>query len=188
MPKNQKEPSRWEMVSESVYAECKVFDVYKRHCKHPKNGKDSDFFYLKSRDWALCLPITVNREIILIQQYRFGIDDVCWEIPGGIVDENESPIEAAKRELQEETGYTGESAYLLNSCHANPAILNNKVHYVLIENCTLTQPTYWDTHEELIVQPMPLQQVFEMVTAGEITHSVTLNGLFYLALHLQKIP
>ncbi|PWU07039.1 MAG: hypothetical protein C5B43_00925, partial [Verrucomicrobia bacterium] len=98
MSDSHKSPQSWKILSETQIATCRIFDVYCRHCHHP-SGKDGMFYALKLADWALALPITENRELILVQQYRFAANTLSWEVPGGIIDPKETPLDAAGREL-----------------------------------------------------------------------------------------
>ncbi len=178
-------PKHWEILSEKLIAPCRIFDVFSRHCRHPE-GKEGDFVVLKLANWALALPLTSNNELVLVHQYRFGADVLSWEVPGGLVNENEDPIDTAVRELEEETGFTGHNPQVIGSCLPNPAFLNNRGHFILIENCTKTNHTSWDDHEELETKLVPIKTVWDMVSSGEIQNGVTLNALFALKLHLEK--
>ena len=73
-------------------------------CELP-NGKSLEPVVLEFRSWANILAVTKNREAVLIKQYRHGVQDILWEIPGGVVEDDEDPAEGVKRELLEETGY-----------------------------------------------------------------------------------
>jgi 8-oxo-dGTP pyrophosphatase MutT (NUDIX family) len=66
--------------------------------------------------------VTRNREVVLIKQYRHGVRDVLLEIPGGIVEPGDTPLDAAIRELKEETGYTAKEMVFLGATHANPPL------------------------------------------------------------------
>lgn len=177
-------PQHWETLSEKLIAPCRIFDVFSRHCRHP-SGKEGDFFVLKLSNWALALPLTSNNELVLVHQYRFGADLLSWEVPGGILNPNEDPINTAVRELEEETGFTGHNPKIIGSCLPNPAILTNRGFFILIENCTKTHQTSWDHHEELETKLVPINEVWDMVRSGKIQNGVTLNALFALKLHLE---
>lgn len=182
-----KTPDKWLIEKETLHAQCKIFDVYKRQCKHPETKKQGDFFLIKTGDWVQAIGLTADNELILIQQYRFGVDSLSWEIPGGVIDQGESPIDAAIRELKEETGYVGTSATLLAHHWPNPAILNNTVYFVVIENCTDHQNVNWDINEEIKIKTTPLSNLDQMIDEGFFHHAITINSLFYLKKHLEKI-
>ena len=118
----------------------------------------------------------------MVQQYRFATRELSWEIPGGIIDPGESPLEAGIRELREETGYEGQNARILGHCSPNPAILRNRCHFAYIENVQVMHSLAWDENEEIVVRAMPLQEVFDLAKAMQIRHTLTLNALLYLKL------
>jgi 8-oxo-dGTP pyrophosphatase MutT (NUDIX family) len=167
-------------LSETLHATCRVFNVYKKRCKHDGRTCEDDFFVIKSADWVQVLALTPEREIILVRQYRFGTEALSLEVPAGLVEPGESVLDAAQRELLEETGYKGSMPRLLGSCHPNPAILNNQAHMVLIENCHLAQPPQWDPHEEIEVVKLSPEEALKRAREGEISHAITLSALFYL--------
>lgn len=176
-------PPRWNIVDDKLLQACRVWDLRARRYCHPKSGKEGEFFYLDSRDWALVVARTVEGEIILVRQFRWGADELCWEIPGGIIDAGEDPVEAGLRELREETGYVAESARLIGRCRPNPAILNNYAQIILAEGCQLAEAgTEWDEHEELEVKALPESTVMEWARDGKISHALALVGLFYYRL------
>lgn len=173
-------PAHWTRLSEELYAPCRVFDVYKRRCKHPKRGSEDDFFVIKSADWVQVLALTSKKEMLLVRQYRFGTETLSLEVPAGLIDPGEGILEAAQRELVEETGYEGDPPRLLGSCHPNPAILDNQAHFVLIENCHPKHTQNWDPHEEIEVVKLPIEEAFAQANRGAISHAITLTALFYL--------
>jgi 8-oxo-dGTP pyrophosphatase MutT (NUDIX family) len=115
----------------------------------------------------------------MVKQYRFGIQAMSWEIPGGVMDAGEEPIEAGLRELREETGYEPSSTRMLGSVSANPAILDNRCHFVLADGVRLTGDLDLDEHEEIEVRLFALDEVYEMAANGGIVHPMALNALFH---------
>ncbi len=125
------------------------------------------------------LPVTPDQKVALVRQWRFGVEAFSWEIPGGIMDEGESPIEAGLRELREETGFEARSSRVLGQISPNPAILSNTCFFVLAEGVSFTGGQEWDQHEEIEVKLFPIDEVYAMAARGEIVHSLVVNALFH---------
>lgn len=169
----------WDVISSRLHAKCVVFDVLEKRCRHPQRGTEGDFYVLESRDWVNVLPITPDNQVVMVRQWRFGAETFSWEIPGGIMDEGEDPVEAGLRELREETGYEPKRCRMLGKISPNPALLGNTCHFVLAEGVHLTSELEWDHHEELEVRLFPIDEVFAMAARGEIIHSLVVNALFH---------
>ncbi len=148
--------------------------------EHPVRATRRDFVVVNAPDWVNVLAWTADDRLVLVNQFRYGIDACSWEIPGGVIERGEDPVAAGARELLEETGYAGSSARLLASIHPNPAFLANRCHLVLIEDCRLVAPPAWDADEEIEVATPPAADVFARARAGGITHSLVLDALFFL--------
>ena len=108
-------PARWSVQHEALHADCKVFRVYKEHSHHPLDKREGDFFVIHSNDWVLALPLTEDGRLVMVRQFRFGLQDLSTETPGGVIDAGEDPVLAAVRETEEETGFAGGRATLLGS-------------------------------------------------------------------------
>ena len=119
---------------------------------------------------AAVLPYDPLRdEVVLIRQYRPGIDEVCVEIPGGMVDAGEEPMAAAARELAEETGYTSTTWHQLGVVAPNPAIQNNRLHSFLATDARPTQAQHLEGSEVIDVDTAPLSEVTAMLRDGRIS-------------------
>ena len=92
---------------------------------------------------------------------------------------------AGLRELEEETGYVGSSAKIIGTARPNAAILSNKCHFVLVENVKKTAELAFDEHEELVTELHKIKNLKKMVENGDISHSIGLNAIFRLLLHLK---
>ncbi len=93
------------------------------------------------------------------------------------------PVATAVRELTEETGYTGQNARKIGECFANPAIMDNRVHTVLVENCRLTDKVKLDAGEDITTVLIKVEDLPKMVREGKIRHSIILAALQFFALN-----
>ena len=104
--------------------------------------------------------------MVLIRQYRHGIREITLEIPGGMVEAGDSPEEAARRELREETGYAESQMILLGSVHPNPAFLNNKCYTYVAQEVSLTGKQEQDAKEDIEVILRPLDLIPRLIREG----------------------
>ncbi len=186
-PHDQGAPPRWDLIDDQLLTPCRVWELRARRYRHPSNGKEGEFYYLNSRDWAVVVARTVDNHLIMVRQFRWGSDELSWELPGGIVDEGEDPVAAGLRELQEETGYVAESGQHLGCCSPNPAILNNRCHVIFADNVRLDPAgTDWDEHEEMQIQSVPVEGVLEWARQCQIDHALALVGLLYFQLKVDQ--
>lgn len=166
----------WSVVRENKEYHTPIFNLLQRkmrlEAKDERN--EGDFFVLEAPEWVNVIPITSNNEIILVEQYRFGIEEPTLEIPGGIVDPGETPVKSIKRELIEETGYISQHWHSLGKVSANPAMMTNYTHLYLAEKCQLTESPKpnTDEHERIHVHLLPIDEFLDFVADGTIHHSI----------------
>ena len=172
-------PARWQKLAQSTQFTTPIFALDHARYRHPRRGTERDFVVINSPDWVNVIAVTPNGGVVLVRQFRYGIDAFSVEIPGGVMDAGEDPIEAGLRELREETGYAGVRARLLGSVHPNPAFQSNRAHFVLVEAVTPSHELEWDADEEIEVRVEPIESVLEMARNGGITHSLVLNALMF---------
>jgi ADP-ribose pyrophosphatase len=174
------DPALWEILERVTHADCRVFTIERKRCRHPVRQSENDFFSVHSPHWVNVLALTPDGQLVLVNQFRFGVEGLSLEIPGGLIDPGEEPLAAGLRELQEETGYVGRNARIIGTVWPNPAIMDNICSFVLVEDCELSSGSSWDHHEEIGVSLAPVDQVMEWARSGRIRHSLVLNALFYL--------
>ncbi|MDU4446715.1 MAG: NUDIX hydrolase [Anaerococcus vaginalis] len=116
--------------------------------------------------------------IYLVRQYRKAIDEFTLEIPAGLVEVNEKPIETAKRELQEEIGYKPLDIEYLFDMHASPGFTNDKLSFFLAKNLEESKLEL-DEDEFLEKKSYKIEDVYNMVINGEITDAKTIIGVLY---------
>jgi 8-oxo-dGTP pyrophosphatase MutT (NUDIX family) len=172
-------PARWQRGEPRLLSRTRILDLTSVPFHHPRRDVKRDFVIIDAPDWVNVIAHTHDEHLVLVNQFRYGANAFSWEIPGGVIEHGEDPVAAGQRELLEETGYAGEGARLLASIHPNPAIMSNRCHLVLVENCRLVSPMAWDPDEEIEVALVPTEEVFARARAGGITHSLVLDGLFF---------
>lgn len=165
------------MLGNTPLTQTRIFDLRSTRYRHPLRRTEREFIVIDPPDWVNVVALTPDHRIVLVRQFRFGIDAFSLEIPGGVMEEGEEPLIAGLRELREETGFTGAPARVLGSVHPNPAIQSNRCHFVFVEQATATLPLAWDADEEIQVTTQPVDEVFALARAGGITHSLVLNAL-----------
>lgn len=122
------------------------------------------------------LPMDENMNTYLVGQYRFVIDQYSWEIPegGGII--GTDPLEAAKRELLEETGLKASRWTVLQRMHLSNSVSDELCIIYLAQGLEQYEAEPEDT-EQLIANKVPFDEVYRMVCAGEIMDSVTVCAI-----------
>jgi 8-oxo-dGTP pyrophosphatase MutT (NUDIX family) len=172
-------PARWEKLATTTLASTRVFELQSTRFRHPARAVDRDFAVIRPPDWVNVLALTPERHLVLVKQFRFGIDEFSLEIPGGMMEPGEEPVATGLRELREETGFAGGSPRLLGSVHPNPAFQSNRCHFVLVEQAVASAAQEWDTDEEIAVTTLPVEDVFALARAGGISHGLVLDALFF---------
>ena len=178
-------PARWQKLAHTTLAQTRVFDLHSTRFRHPVRQTERDFVVAHPPDWVNVVALTPDHRMVLVRQFRFGIDGFSLEIPGGVMDRGEDPVAAGLRELREETGFAGAPAWLMGSVHPNPAIQSNRCHFVLVEQAVVTTAMEWDADEEIEVTTQPVDEVLALAHAGGITHGLVLDALWFFERHWQ---
>ncbi|MCP4694207.1 MAG: NUDIX hydrolase, partial [Desulfobacterales bacterium] len=138
MNEKMESPRAWRLIKTEEGPDLGLFKVRYNWRENPRNGRELKTVMLDSIDWVNAVAITRDERIVVVRQYRFGIEDFTTEIPGGMVDPGEDSGQAAARELLEETGYTSRSWESLGSVQPNPAFHNNLCHHWLARDAEKT--------------------------------------------------
>lgn len=117
-------------------------------------------------------------KIWMVKQYRKALDKMTLEIPAGLVDPGELPIEAAKRELQEEVGYLPKTITYLFDMHSSPGFTNDKLSFFVgkdLERSSLDQ----DEDENVLAESFYIKELYQMIKNGEITDAKSIIAILF---------
>jgi 8-oxo-dGTP pyrophosphatase MutT (NUDIX family) len=176
----------WELISSKKDRSYRVFSLRTDRARSPRTGKEHDFYVLESSPWVNVIPITPTNDVVLIRQYRHGIREVTWEIPGGLVERSDTPETAAAKELHEETGYRESAMLPLGKVHPNPAIQNNVCYTFLATNVFPAGNQEQDEKEDIEVVLRPLPEIPRLIREGKITHALVLAAFYRFYLEYEK--
>ncbi len=168
---------KWELIKSEPGHDLKLFRSRFDVVKNPRNGKTVRVIILEGGDSVNVVAKTKAGEFVLVQQYRFGIQGETLEAPGGLIDPGETPLQAAKRELREETGYTAQQWEYLGAIQSNPVYMDSYIHHYLAQDVVLTDKVQLDDGEDVAVKIMGEEAIKQAAEEGLIRHPHTLSVL-----------
>lgn len=143
-----------------------------------------DFTVFELGDWVNIIPVTESGDIVTIRQYRHGVRRDTLEIPGGLISkEDSSPMEAAVREMTEETGYMSTDVVHIGTVEPNPALQTNRCYSFLASNCCLASDQMLDPTEAIMVELVRKDQIYRLIREQKITHGLVIAAFAHLLIY-----
>jgi ADP-ribose pyrophosphatase len=171
----------WPVISREQVGDFRLFSLTNKKVRSPRTGEIREVQALQFADWVLILALTPQEEVVMVRQYRHGTEQICLELPGGLVDPgDDSPELSARRELLEETGYQADEIVLIGECFPQPAILTNKCFFYLSKNAAAVQSQDLDSGEDIEILKVPLEGIPAKIESREIDHGMVLLAFFFL--------
>ncbi|MBK8811040.1 MAG: NUDIX hydrolase [Acidobacteria bacterium] len=172
-------PDEWKRIESREIADCRVFKV--REDRSVCGEKSGTFFVIENPDWVNVVALTPDQQVVLIEQFRHGVEQVTLEIPGGMIDGVEDPETAARRELLEETGFSSDNWIYLGTSCPNPALQSNVIHHFLAVDAVKTEDVKFDEHESVVTSLAHIMEIPNLIRNGRIRHSLVVAAFQYFS-------
>lgn len=169
---------RWKRLSSEYVFNDRWFKARADSCEFPDGRIIEPYYIVELPDWCNTIVVTKEERIILVRQYRYPVDQVTFELPGGIIEKDERPIDAAKREMEEETGYTSDDIEFLIKLAPNPAINNNTAYFFLARNAVPTIAENSDAFEDIDVLSFSKEELWQLIGENKLQHGVQIGPLY----------
>lgn len=170
----------WQRRGKRRVLDTRIFSLDAHALVHPRTGHEHEFWILDTPDWCNIVPLTADGQVVMVRQQRHGIGDATLEVPGGMVDPGDaSPLEAARRELYEETGYRARELVPTGVIAPNPAMQTNRCWSFLARDVEMAGAPQLDGGEDIDVVLVPYREIPARVARGEIAHALVVVAFAY---------
>lgn len=135
------------------------------------NGTEGDYIIMEAPDWVIVIP-EKEEKFLMVKQWRHGEAALSVEFPGGVIDNGETPEQAATRELEEETGYKAGKLIKLGCVNPNPALFSNHVHFFLAQELEATGKQSLDEDEFINCMELTKKEVLDGMGTEQFPHAI----------------
>lgn len=156
-----------------------MISLYKDRYRTP-TGAEVQYDIIEHPGAVMIVPLFVNNDVLLVEQYRAGANRSMLEFPAGCIDAGEDPLACASRELKEETGYKAGKLELISSLYASPGFLSEQAHIFLATELEADGEQALDEHEHINVHRMSLTDLKVQMRSGNIKDARTFACLGWL--------
>ena len=178
---------RWRTLSSEYLSHETWFTVRKDTCEKKDGSIVYNYYVFEFPDWATAFPLTADGKIIITRQYRHALNQVGFELPGGVVEKGESFETGIQRELLEETGYVFDEIKPLGVISANPSTNSNLMHMFLATGGKKVSEQSLDANEEIEVYELSFDELLQLMDENKIMQSMHMTTIFYALKALGKL-
>lgn len=168
----------WKILSQKYIHKDRWFIARADECLLPDGRIMEPYYVLETPPWCAIFLVTENEELIVVKQYRHAIQKVTLELPGGIVDANENPMDAVIRETLEETGYKPKHVEFLSALAPNPALHQNMAYFYLGTGAQYLGAKNQDEFEDIEVVKLSKSEVVYFIQQDGFLHSVHVGPMY----------
>lgn len=169
MPKDIK---KWTVLGSEYLFKRPWLTVRREKVLLPTGKIHDEYYVLDYPTWVNVIAVTPEGKYVMVRQYRHGLKEVFTELVAGVAEQGETPLEAARRELSEETGYEGGEWELLSVISANPGSQSNLAYSFVARGVTLRHGQHLDETEDLAVELLTEDQLFELISSDTMKQAL----------------
>ena len=178
---------KWEIISSEYLIRRPWLTARRDHVRLPTGVENPEFYILEYPDWVNVIAITRKGEFVMIRQYRHGLGETRYELCAGVSEEGEDPIDSARRELLEETGYGGGEWQLWMTISANPSTTTNLTYCYLATNVELMSTQQLEETEDITVHLLTEKEVKALLVNDEIRQALMAAPLWNYFANVNKV-
>ena len=172
----------WKLVFSETLIENQWIKIRRDLCIQEKGKIIPDYYVVEKPDYTMIIPITDEGKFIIVSQYKHPSGKIVYEFPAGYLKSGENPIDCARRELMEETGYEAGNLTYLGSIFTSPAVLTNRAHFVLATKLKNTFHQKLDPNENIDIHLFDIKEIYNFkLNENKLSDVSSYVGL-YLAL------
>jgi len=177
---------KWKLLKSKPIFQSKWLSLYDNSYKLP-NGQICDkYYHLGRSNYVLIVAVNKGNQIVFINQYRRGVDELIYELPAGWIDENEKPEQTAERELKEETGYIGKTKEIFE-IYPQPSFCSMKAYVAIVEIDKIRENTNLEQDEDIQVFLKDIKEIKEMIKNGKIKDMGSINAIYLYELSKKQV-
>ena len=172
------EDKKWTILKSEYLIRRPWLTARRDHVRFPDGRENPEYYVLEYPDWVNVIAITKDGHFVMERQYRHALGRTSFELPCGVMEQGEEPLEAIKRELLEETGYGGGEWRHLMDISANSSTMNNMTHCFLATGVEKISEPHLDDTEELEVYLLSREKVWELLKTNQFVQALMVAPLW----------
>ena len=167
----------WQVRESRTVLDRRWLRIHEQRIDLPHGGEIEEFHLIESPDWVAVLALDEARRVVLVEQYRHGAERTSRELPAGVVDAGETPVEAAQRELLEETGHASDDWRPLISVQTEPARHTTRAHFFFARGARRIADPAVEPSENIRVCTLDVAELLASIEDGTVFHGVHIGAI-----------